>query len=407
MDSYKFKARRRSGELVAGTINAADEAAVNAYVRSKGLIVTQITKQGTQQQYFWSAWFKKKVNLYDLSVFCRQFATLVAAGVSLISAMDILIDQTANPTFKEVLKGVADDVHRGTSLSGAMQRYPKIFPPLMVNMLAAGETGGILETVLNRLAEQYEKDYRLESRLKSAMTYPVVVLVVASLSVTVILTFVMPIFIELFKSLNVPLPWPTRVVIAISDFLKSSVGWGIIALIVVGVYTAYQQAMKSKEFRLWRDAVFLKVPSFGILYRNIIITRFASTFAGLTRSGVPIMEALEVVSKATGSVTAEKVLGEARSNIRQGRGLADPMQQSGMFPPMVINMVSIGEETGSLDFMLDKIAEFYGNEVEDMMGRLQTMLEPFLIVILGVIVGFIAVAMLLPMFDIVTKVGNV
>ena len=406
MESYKFKARRRSGELVAGTINAADEAAVNAYVRRQGLIVTEIKKANEQQKYFWSTLFKKSITLYDLSVFCRQFATLVAAGVSLISALDILIDQTANPTFREVLSGVATDVHRGASLSDAMRRYPKAFPGLMVNMVAAGEAGGILETVLNRLATQYEKDYRLHNKLKSAMTYPAVVLVVAALSVSIILTFVMPIFIDLFKALNTPLPWPTRTVIAVSDFLRSSIGWGIIALVGVGVYTGYQQAMKSRKFRLWQDAVFLKVPTFGILYRNVIITRFASTFAGLTRSGVPIMEALEVVANATGSVQAERVLVEARGNIRQGRGLAEPMQQSGLFPPMVINMVSIGEETGSLDFMLDKIAEFYGNEVEETMGRLQSLLEPILIAILGTIVGFIAVAMLLPMFDIVTKVGN-
>jgi len=406
MESYNFKARRRSGEIVAGVINADNPAAVNEYVRKQGLIVTQIAKANQKKVYFWSKWFQKSITLYDIAVFCRQFATLVAAGVSLISALDILIDQTSNPKFKEVISSVAREVHKGTSLSQAMNQFPKVFPELMINMIAAGETGGILETVLNRLATQYEKEYRLKAKIKSAMTYPIIVLIVAALAVAVILTFVMPIFTDLFKALNTTLPMPTRVVMAVSDFLKSAVGWGII-IVVSGISAiAYKQAIKHKEFLLWRDRFFLKVPVLGKLYNYIIITRFASTFAGLSRSGVPILQALEVTAKATGSLQTEKVLEEARSNVREGRGLAEPMTNSKMFPAMVVNMVSIGEDTGSLDFMLDKVAEFYGNEVEDMTNRLQTILEPVLIAILGVVVGFIAVAMLLPMFDIVTQVGK-
>ena len=258
MDSYKFKARRRSGDIVLGTINAADASAVSSYVRNQGLIVTQISKV-EDKQYFWSRWIKQKVTLYDLSVFCRQFTTLIAAGVSLITALDVLQEQTVNKELKKYIGNIAQDVHTGSSLSEAMARYPRIFPPLMINMIAAGETGGILETVLTRLATQYEKDYRLNQKIKNAFVYPAVVLTVAAIAVAVILTFV---------------------------------------------------------------------------------------------------------------------------------------------------MVSIGEESGSLDFMLDKVADFYGSEVEDMSGRLQTLLEPLLILILGVIIGFIGVALLMPMFDMVTKVGN-
>ena len=286
-----------------------------------------------------------------------------------------------------------------------MNMHPKVFPNLMVHMVQAGEAGGILETVLSRLADQYEKDYRLNARLKSAMVYPGVVLGLSVIVVIIILTFIMPTFVGLFESLKTDLPWPTKVVMWASDFIKND--WYIILAILALIYYGYKTLCKNKEFCLWRDAFYLKMPVFGELYSKIIITRFASTFAGLSRSGVPILTALSVVSKATGSLQAERVLGEARSSVQKGKGLSEPMEKSGLFPPMVINMVSIGEETGSLDYMLDKITEFYTAEVDDMMGRLQSLLDPFLIVILGVVVGFIAVAMLMPMFDIITKVGNI
>ncbi len=406
MENFNFKARRKTGEIVVGIINAASEAAVASYVHNQGLLVTQITKTNVQKKRFWSGWFDKNITQYDISIFCRQFATLIGAGVALVSAMGILIEQTENKKLKTVLSGVSRDVHKGAALSEAMKLYPHVFKPLMINMIAAGEAGGILETVLNQLANQYEKNYRLNARLHSALIYPAVVLVVAVLAVTIILIFVMPIFTNLFMSLHTQLPWPTRIIMNISDFIKSGVGIVTIIVTIACAILGYMQACKSKKFCFWRDTMFLKVPVFGSIYQKIIITRFAATFAGLSRSGVPILTALTVVSKATGNLQAEKVLLEARSNVQKGRGLAEPMNKSKLFTPMVINMISIGEETGSLDSMLDKVAEFYGNEVDDMTGRLQVLLEPFLIVLMGVIVGFIAVAMLLPMFDIVTKVGN-
>ncbi|MDD4320225.1 MAG: type II secretion system F family protein [Acidaminococcaceae bacterium] len=406
MESFNFKARRRTGEIVVGIINAANEAAVASYVRNQGLLVTNITKTNKQKKYFWSSWLEPQITQYDVAIFCRQFATLVGAGVALVSAMDIIIEQTDNSKLKTVLSGVAQDVHRGASLSEAMNLYPKVFNSLMIHMLTAGETGGILETVLNQLANQYEKDYRLNAKLRSALIYPGVVLCVAVLAVAIILTFVMPIFTNLFTALHTPLPWPTKVVMEISNFIQSGIGLGIILSLVVGCVCGYKQACKRPAFCLWRDTWFLKFPVLGQIYKKIIITRFATTFAGLSSSGVPILTALTVVSKATGNLQAEKVLLEARGNVQKGRGLAEPLKKSRLFPPMVVNMIAVGEETGSLDYMLDKIATFYGNEVDDMMGRLQVLLEPFLIVIMGFVVGFIAIAMLLPMFDIVTKVGN-
>ena len=406
MESFSFKARRKTGEIVVGIINATNEAAVAAYVRNQGLLVTNIAKTNVKKKYFWSGLLEKSVTKYDVAIFCRQFATLVGAGVALVSALDILIEQTESKKLVAVLSNVAQNVHKGISLSEAMKLHPKVFQSLMIHMIAAGETGGILETVLNQLANQYEKDYRLNSRLRSALVYPAVVLGVTVLAVAIILTFVMPIFTSLFAALNTPLPWPTKLVIDMSNFIKSGMGLSGIVLFVVAIILGYRHACKNPKFCLWRDGMYLKLPVFGQLYKKIIITRFATTFAGLSRSGVPILTALTVVSKATGNLQAEEVFLEARSNIQKGRGLAEPLKKSKLFPVMMVNMISIGEETGSLDYMLDKVAEFYGNEVDDMMGRLQALLEPFLIVVMGVVVGFMAVAMLMPMFDIITKVGN-
>ena len=405
MNEFQFKARKSSGEMVQGSISAANEAAVVSYIRSKGMYATQIKKSVQSKSLLEGSFFEKRITLYDVAMFCRQFATLVGASVSLIGAMEILVAQTTNIKFKGIIQKVAEDVRTGSPLSAAMAVYPAVFPELMIHMIEAGEAGGMLETVLYRLAEQYEKDYRLNARLKSAMVYPAVVISVAAIVVAIILTFVMPTFTGLFKSMNIPLPWPTQLVMSLSNFLLNY--WWVAFAFLGLVYLLYLQGLKKKEFRLWRDAFFLKVPVFGALYNKIIISRFASTFASLSRSGVPILTALTIVSKATGSLQAEEVLLAARINVQRGRGLSVPMEQSKLFPPIVVNMVSIGEETGNLDHMLDKINEFYTAEIDDMMGRLQALLDPFLIVILGVIVGFIAVAMLLPMFDIITKVGNV
>ncbi|MEG1160144.1 MAG: type II secretion system F family protein, partial [Acidaminococcaceae bacterium] len=286
----------------------------------------------------------------------------------------------------------------------AMGTHKQVFPELMIHMIEAGEVGGILEGVLERLATQYEKDYRMNARLKSAMIYPGVVITIATIAVGIILTFVMPTFTELFQSMNLALPWPTQVVMKASDFLLGY--WWLLFALVALVYVAYAQANKNHAFCFWRDGLLLKLPVFGELYNKVIITRFAGVFAGLSRSGVPILSALAIVAKATGSLQAEMVLNAARSNVQRGRDLSVPLQESKLFPPLVVHMVAIGEETGTLDIMLEKIEIFYAAEVDDMLGRLQTLLDPFLIVILGVMVGFIAVAMLLPMFDIVTKVGQ-
>ncbi|MHC1714064.1 MAG: type II secretion system F family protein [Acidaminococcaceae bacterium] len=403
MDMFEFKARRPSGEVVSGKLNAANEAAVVSYIREQGMYATQIKKEIPKKKAAHIPFLNKKLLYMTLRCSAASLPRWSVPVLLLVGAIEIMIEQTTNQRFKEIIQKVGDDVRKGLQLSAALAGFPDVFPILMVHMIEAGEAGGMLETVLYRF-KQYEKDYRLNAKLKSAMVYPAVVISVAVIVVTIILTFVMPTFVGLFKSMNVKLPWPTLFVMSISSFLVNY--WWVILAFFGLVTLAYKEALKKKEFRMWRDGFYLSIPILGVLYNKIIIARFASTFASLSRSGVPILSALTIVSKATGSLQAEEVFKAASVNVQKGRGLSVPMEQSKLFPPLVVNMVAIGEETGSLDHMLDKISEFYSAEVDDMMGRLQALLDPFLIVILGVIVGFIAVAMLLPMFDIITKVGS-
>lgn len=404
MEVYNYKAKSPSGEIISGTINAETKADVAIHIKDQGFFVTQIKKEVVKKSLLNHEIFEENINLYDLSVFCRQFSTLISAGVPIVNTLTILIEQTEKPKFKRIIKNLENEVLRGTSLSETLKTYPKVFPELMVNMVNAGEIGGILETVMERLAIQYEKEYRMTAKFKSAMTYPAMVIIVATIAVGIILTFVMPTFQELFASLNSELPWPTLVVIAASDFIIEH--WLLAISFIVFLIIIYKQLNKKRGFRLWTDGLFLKLPVLGLLYNKIIISRFAATFAGLSRSGVPILESLEIVSKATGSLTAEEVLIKARSNVQTGNSLSEPMRQSKLFPPIVVNLVSIGEETGTLDVMLDRVSEFYDSEVEDMLQRLQSLLDPILMVFLGSIIGFIAVAMLLPMFDIIAKIGG-
>ena len=403
MDTWSYKARKRDGTLVSGSVAAPNEAAVASYISKQNMYVAEI-KPAAGSTVNRTNYFQKKATIYDVAIFARQFATLLGAGVPILNGLQILTEQTVNKQLGDALTKVTMAVREGRSLSSAFGDFPAIFPELMTNMTAAGETGGILETVMDRLAVQYEKDYRMTAKFRSAMVYPAIVLSVAGLVVAIVMMFVMPVFVELFKSAGLQLPAVTRAVIAISNFVRDF--WWLIILGFIGLYFVFKQADKKREFRLWRDRLLLKLPIFGDLYNKIIVSRFARTFASLSRSGVPILTAMTIVSKATGSLAAESVMNDARSSLRRGNTLADPMEASGLFPPIVIGLVRIGEESGSLDTMLDKAADFYEAEVDDTINRLQTIMDPILIVILGIIIGTLAVALLLPMFDIVSKMGN-
>ncbi len=404
MKKFHFKAIKHTGETIQGVIASESELTVAKFIHEHEMRIVKITAENTDNRWFN---FHNKINLYDIAVFCRQISTLIGSGISLITALNILHDQTEKKNFQNIIMDVANRVQQGLPLSKSMSVTSAVFPSQMISMLEAGETSGDLEGTFLRLADQFESEYRLMEKLKSAMVYPAVVILMAIIVVTILLAFVMPVFVELFQSLNVVLPWPTKMVLYLSGFVGS---WKFLVLLVLlgagGTYLMKKIRSNDVKFKIAMDKLIMKVPVFGDLYKKIIITRFATTFAGLSKSGVPILVSIDVVAKATGSALAAEVLHMAKSNVRMGKGLSEPMEKSGLFPPMVVNMVSIGEETGTLDYMLIKIAEFYTNEVNDKMGRLQTLLEPFLIAILGVIVGFIAIAMLLPMFEIITKVGG-
>lgn len=403
MDDFTYKARKRDGTVVTGEVSAPDEEAVAAFLRRQNLYVAGIkktTKASKRIQNF----FEKDIGVYDIAIFCRQFATLLSAGVPLLNGIEILSNQVEKLRFRSILSDMAAKIREGRALSSVMEDYPKVFPDLLVNMVAAGETGGILETVMERMATQLEKDYRMNQKFKNAMVYPAIVIGVASLSVAIIMKFVMPIFVGLFKSLNMELPTITKFIIALSEIVGNY--WYLLIALVILVVFLYKRALTQYKFRLAQDQFFIQVPVFGDLYKKIIITRFARTFASLSRSGVPVLSALNIVAKATGSVEAARILGEAKNSLTAGNTLSDPMEKSGLFPPMVVSLTRIGEETGSLDAMLDKVADFYGAEVDDTIGRFQTILDPILIVFLGIVIGTLAVGLLLPMFDVVTKVGK-
>ena len=405
MDKFRYKARSQTGEVVTDVIEAPNAEAVAVEIRRRHLYVTEIVKITDRASSF-SNIFQENIGIYDVSVFCRQFATLLQAGVTLINSIEILGAQVEKPRFKNVLMEVSAKVREGNSLSSTMEKYPNVFPALLINMVAAGEAAGILDVVMERMATQMEKDYRMNQRFKNAMVYPAIVLSVAALSCGIIMKFVMPVFIGLFEELKIPLPGVTRAIIFVSKIV-SEYWWLIIGGIFLFVLFYKHVLLKNSKFVLMQDRLFLHVPIFGTLYTKIIITRFARTFASLSRAGVPILASLVIVARATGSVEAERILTEARGSLTQGGSLAEPMESSGLFPPMVVSLTRIGEETGRLDAMLDKVAEFYSNEVDDTISRLQTIMDPILIVILGFVIGTMAVGLLLPLFEIVTKVGQV
>lgn len=402
--TFTYKAKDRTGQVLAGTILAEHEAAVAAYIRDKGYFVTQIKEQRQQSALQDLLQSLTHVGIKDLSVFCRQFATMIDAGMSMIACLNVLIEQTYNPKLKKALQDVYKKVQEGETLSHAMSEHDRIFPTLMVSMVEAGELGGVLDIVLNRLATHFEKEHKLNEKVKSALTYPAVVISMAFLSVTFILTFVLPTFTKLFEDMKVELPLPTRILLMISGFLRE---YGIVlaALLLLAAF-GFRFIARRPDVKLLLDQLILRLPVFGMLWRKIAIARFSRTLSTLVRGGVPIISAIDVVKKTTANSNMTRALTSAQASIREGLGLATPLGASSVFTPMVIQMVAIGEETGELDKMLEKIADFYENDVDDIVGRLSSMLEPLLIGFMGVVIGLIVISVVMPMFDAISVVGR-
>ena len=399
MPVFQYTVRDQTGAVRTGTSEAENQEILKRRLQEQGFQVNEVSATKGKKKKGAGSGFGR-VKLADLSIFCRQFSTMIDAGVSLVRALDVLAEQTQNPKLKRIIKEIQVDVESGGTLSKAMSKYPKVFSNLFVGLVRAGEVGGVLEEALQRLSHFLEKDMELKRKVKSAMTYPVIVLVVALVIVLGLCTFIVPKFVELFKDLGVKeLPAMTQVLVDFSDFLKTK--W-YIGLLIIGIsYVAIKYFGTTKVGRRVIDRMKLKVPVFGKLGHKICLARFSRTLATLLVSGVPILQAMETVAGTLGNEIIAEAVMNARARIREGDKINEPLEKSKMFPPMVVHMISIGEESGALDQMLSKVAEFYEGEVESQLASLTAAIEPLMIVILGVCVGFIVIAMFMPLIAVI------
>ncbi|MDQ7789319.1 MAG: type II secretion system F family protein [Clostridia bacterium] len=395
---YRYKARNRSGKLVGGTIAADSEAKARALLRERHYFVVEIkAAPDKKRSSFFSS--QQKVKPKDYAVFCRQLATMVQAGMPLLACFNVLGQQSDNSTLREIASSVAQSLETGRTLAESFRDYPKIFPQIFISMVEAGEVAGALEEVLERLAVHFEKDADIKAKVKGAMTMPAVVIAVAAIAVVIILTFVLPTFIKMLTDMNVPLPLPTRLTIGLSEFLQSF--WYIaIGSVVVGII-GFKRYSATPNGKMVVDKAILRLPVFGMLIRKMVVARVCRILASLIRSGVPLLQALAIVRSIAGNETFAKAIRDAENSVKEGEGLAPPLERSKVFPPMVTKMIAIGEDTGAVDTLLEKVAYFYEREVDDMVTNLSKALEPILMVGIGGIVGFILMSVYLPMFSVV------
>ena len=403
MPVYTWKGEDRSGAAQKGEIEAPHEHAVRAQLRRMQIKPTKV-KPKSKDLFENVSFLQPKVKQTNVVIFARQFATMINAGLPLIQSLNILESQEDNKTFRAILKEVKENVEEGSTLADAMGKHPKVFDELFVNMVAAGEVGGILDTILDRVSAYMEKAMKLKRQVKGAMTYPVIVLVIAVLVIVVILVFVIPVFEQMFADFGGTLPVPTQIVVAISNFMKGNILYMIIGLGLFGY--AFKRFYGTERGRALADDIVLKLPAFGPLLRKVAVAKFTRTMSTMISSGVPILEGLDIVAKTSGNKTIEKAIYKVRSGITQGRTMADPLGESGVFPSMVVQMVAVGEQTGALDAMLGKIADFYDDEVDAAVEGLTAMIEPFMMVFLGTTIGGLVIAMYLPIFKMAGVVGG-
>jgi len=399
--AFDYRGRDGAGKLVKGRLDAASEGAVVQRLRGMGVSPIAITeaKPGTGlQTEIKIPGLEKGVGLKDLAIMSRQASTMLSSGLSLLRALTILAGQTENKKLKEILGKVRDDVERGVSFSDAVAKYPVDFPPIMINMIRAGETGGFLDQAMDSIATNFEKEHKLRSTIKSAMTYPVVVLVMSLLAVVVMLVFIVPIFQDMFASLGGQLPLPTRILVQLSHAMR----WAgpILAVLVVVGWLWYRGNKNTDRFRAFRDPILLRMPVFGQLTKKIVIARFARNLSNMIGAGVPILQALKIVGEVSNNFVVQKALDRVAESVRKGESIAEPLAKENVFPPMVAQMIAVGEDAGSLEVMLEKIAIFYDSEVESTTESLTSLIEPLLIAFLGVVVGGMIVALYLPIFQI-------
>jgi len=412
MPTFTYVAKDKHGREVQQTQEATSKDELVKQLRDQDLMISSIEEQKTakvakKRGLSFSFGFGGRVGLRDLSIFCRQFATMINAGVSLIRCLDVLEQQSSSANLKDIIRDIENEVEGGATLSRSMSKFPRVFSELAVGLVRAGEVGGVLDETLDRLADFLESDLELRRKIKSSMTYPVLVMVVAIGIVTFLVMFILPKFIQLFTDLGMEaseFPAPTRFLMGVSNFATSK--WYIAIAILVGLWIAIGRLRLTKTGKRYWDTLMLKLPVFGSLNHKVAIARFARTLSTLLASGVPILQAMETVAGTVANdIIADAVL-LSRASIREGDTIADPLAESKMFPPMVVQMITIGEETGQLDSMLEKVAEFYESEVDAALESLTSALEPVLIVGLGFIVGFIVISMFLPLIAIIQNLSQ-
>ncbi len=406
MATFTYKGKTSSGGETTGEIDADNQAQALALIKRKGISAATVTEKkgfGSMELKIPGIGGPSKVKTTDIVIFTRQFATMIDAGLPLVQCLDILASNQENATFGKALNDVKGAVEGGSTFADALKRHPKIFDELFVNLVAAGEVGGILDTILNRLSGFMEKSEKLKGEIKSAMAYPVVVIMIAGVIVSCLLLFVVPIFESMFAGFGSALPAPTQIVVNLSDFMK-----GYWYVIIIGMFASsalFKQVYATKKGQFIFDSIFLKIPVFGDLLRKTAVARFTRTLGTMMSSGVPILEALEIVAKTAGNKVIEAAIMKARTSLSEGKTLSEPLAETKVFPNMVTQMITVGESTGAMDTMLGKIADFYEDEVDMAVQAITSLIEPMLMAFLGVVVGGLVIALYLPIFSLAGAAG--
>ena len=401
MPQYKYKARESGGGALEGILEAENEKAVVSNLRSKGLIVVSVELKKKKSALFGEP--KKKIKLGDVVIFSRQLATMVNAGLPLVQSLHILAEQSENPSFKKILKEIEQNVETGANFSDAMAKFPAVFSELFINLVRAGEASGMLDEILHRLATYLESIDNLVRKVRSAMVYPIAVSVMAMLVVTVLMVKVVPTFKSIFSDFQADLPLPTMILIGISELMQKYflVGIGVIAI----SFFLLRKYLATEKGKFKFDNLKLKMYVFGPIFRKVAVSKFTRTLSTLVKSGVPILTSLEIVGKTAGNVVIEKAVIDVRDSIREGESIAQPLSKCGVFPHMVVQMIRVGEETGSLESMLSKISDFYDDQVDAAVAGLTSIIEPILIAFLGIVIGAIVIAMFMPIFKMTTIIS--
>jgi type IV pilus assembly protein PilC len=402
MPVFTFSGKTEGGEKISGERVAANKQTLAQQLRREHITLGAIREKG--KEFVMPTFGSGKVKVKEIAVFFRQFSVMIDAGLPLVQCLEILAANQENQAFQKTLNGVRTTVEGGSTLANAMRQYPKIFDDLTTNMIEAGETGGILDVILQRLAQYVEKAVKLRAAVKSALIYPVSVVTLAGLIVAALLKWVVPIFANLFAGLNVSLPLPTRIVIGLSAFVGQF--WWFVLIGVGGLFFGVGQMRKNERAAYWMDYLLLKLPVLGILLRKIAVARFTRTLGTLITSGVPILEGLSITARTSGNKVLEEAIMRVRKAIEEGRTIVDPLRESGVFPNMVTQMIGVGEATGAMDSMLQKIADFYEDEVDAATKDMLAMLEPIIIGMLGITIGGIVISLYMPLFSMIAKLAG-